>query len=163
MRTKTGREVKLRRPPACSTRRGDSCPRLPTPRASVPGVKQSGEAVIDEAREWARRGVAQERGQPAFARREPPDRKRDVGADEEAAGFIRGMEAPAHILERGTMACERLRLEIDISKCDGAGLHGGDQLAALTVDAGITDRTTGVVPDHETRLAHWSSFAPAVS
>src|SRR5262245_62250845 len=52
--TKTGRDVKLRRPPACFKRRGDSFPRLPMPRASVPGVKQIGEAVIDEAREWAR-------------------------------------------------------------------------------------------------------------
>jgi hypothetical protein len=44
------------------------------------------------------------------------DRDCDVGPDEEAAGFAGDAESPAHILERGAVGREHLRLEIDLAK-----------------------------------------------
>src|SRR5712664_3947760 len=90
----------------------------PMPFTPVPGVKQVGEAVIDEARDRPHDWVAEERRQPALARRRAPDRDRDVGADDEAALFIRGVEPATDILERGAVGRERPRLQIDVAEFD---------------------------------------------
>ena len=57
------------------------------------------------------------------------------------------------------MAGERLGLEIDVAEFDGAGLHGGEKLVALAIDAGVADRATGVVPDGEVGRGHRDSPA----
>jgi len=57
------------------------------------------------------------------------------------------------------MGGERLRLQIDVAKFDRARLHRVDELVALAVDAGVADRTTGVVPDDEAVGGHEPSFS----
>src|SRR5262249_49410612 len=58
----------------------------PTALPPVPGVEQIGEAVVDEARQRPHRRIAEQRREPALAGGEPPDRERDVGADQEPPG-----------------------------------------------------------------------------
>src|SRR5262245_14913215 len=58
------------------------------------------------------------------------------------------------------MGAERLRCKVDVAKLDRAGLDGGDELVALAIDAGVADRTAGVVPDDEMRCGH-RFFLPA--
>src|ERR1700704_2048066 len=72
----------------------------PMPFAPVPGVEQIGETIIGEACDGPDDGIAEERGQPTLARRPAPDCDRDVGTDDEATCFIRGMQPAAHVLER---------------------------------------------------------------
>src|SRR6185295_6875981 len=52
------------------------------------------------------------------------------------------------------MRRERIGREVDVTEFDGAALHGGNKLVALTVDASVTDRAVRVVPDGERRLRH---------
>ena len=42
---------------------------------------------------------------------------------------------------------QRIGFEIDVAKCDAAGLHRLDQPPLLPADAGIADRAARVVPD----------------
>src|SRR5713226_3950585 len=122
---------------------------LPMSFAPVPGVEEIGEAVVDQARDGPHDRIAEERGEPALAGCQAPDRDRDIGADEKAPGVVRGMEAPAHVLERRAMGRERLRLEIDVAKRDRSCLDRGDEPVALAIDAGVADGTASIVPDHE--------------
>jgi hypothetical protein len=104
--------------------------------------------------------MAEERGQPALARGQAPHLDRDIGADEEAAGVVCGMEASTHVLKRRAVGGQHVRREIDVAKGDRACLHRLDELVALASDAGAADRATRVVPDHEAWLRHPPSFAP---
>src|SRR5712691_12368037 len=119
------------------------------PFAPIPGVEQIGEAVIAEARDGPHERIAEQRGEPAFARRQAPDRDRGIGADDEAAQFVRGVEPAADILERSAMTRERLRLEIDVAKFDRSGGDRGHELVALAIYTGVADGTAGIVQDHE--------------
>ncbi len=127
---------------------------LPMSLAPVPGVEQVGEAIVDQAGERSDHGIAEERCEPALPRRHPPDFDRDIGADDQAAGFVGGMEPAADVLERGPMGGERFRCEIDVAELDRAGLDRSDELVALAIDAGIANRAAGVVPDDEMPCGH---------
>src|SRR6266545_1375225 len=117
--------------------------------APVPGVEQVSEAVISETRDRPHDRVTEERGDPMLARRQAPNLDRDIGTDDKASSFVRGMETPAHIRERSAEARERLRLEVDVAKLDGSRLDRGNQLVALAIDAGVAHRAARVVPDDE--------------
>jgi hypothetical protein len=117
--------------------------------APVPGVEDVGEAIIGEARDRTHDRVAEERRQPVLAGSDAPDRDRNIGTDDEAAGFVGGMQATAHVLERRAMTGERLRIKIDVAKFDRSGLDRGNELVALAIDAGVANGAARVVPDHE--------------
>ena len=119
------------------------------PLAPVPGVKNVSEAIIDKARDRAHHRIAGERGEPMLARGEPPDRDRDIGADQQSPGRVGRMQSPADVFERCAVLRERVRLEVDIAKGDRPGFYSREQFVALAVDAGVADRAAGVVPDGE--------------
>jgi hypothetical protein len=61
------------------------------------------------------------------------------------------MQPAAHILDPGAKTRQGVRFEIDVAEFDRAGAGGADQPVVLPVDAGVTDRTLGVVLDRELR------------
>src|SRR5262249_51620958 len=120
-------------------------------------VKGVGEAIVREARGGTGDGVAEQRGKPALARSAAPEREQDVSADDDAARLVRGMKPATHVLERRTMGRQSLRLELDVAKLDGSALHCGNQLVALTIDAGVANGATRIVPDHQVLIRHLPS------
>src|SRR5580704_1062552 len=130
---------------------------LPVSLAAIPGVEQIGEPVIAETGDLMNARQADQPGEPAVARGCAPDRDRAVGADEEAAIGIDAVQPAAHIRQGGAEAGERIGLQIDVAEFDSAGAGRAHQPAALPVDAGVTDRAFGIVPDRELR-AHRRLF-----
>ena len=64
----------------------------------------------------------------------------------------RSAHQPAtHVLDPGTEARERSRLEIDVTELDQASLGRTDEPAVLPLDASVTDGTLGIVPDSKVR------------
>src|ERR1700754_4610542 len=143
----------------CAAPQDEGCA-LPAPLPPVPGEQQICEAIIGEARDRQHRRIAEQRCQPAFAGRDPPDRNRDIGADDQAAGFVRCMQPAADGVERGAIRCQRLRLFIDVAERKLPGAHRGEQLVALPVDPGVANGTARVVPDDEAMLGHRSPALP---
>lgn len=62
---------------------------------------------------------------------------------------IHAMEAAADVLDPRAEPLERVWLQIDVAEFDRPCPRRPHQPIALPVDAGITDRTAGVVPDGE--------------
>jgi hypothetical protein len=124
----------------------------------VPRKQHIGKAVIGESRDRQQHRIAEQRGQPGFARRGAPDGDHHVGADEQAAGFIDRVKATADVVERGAMGGERFGLFVDVVEGDFAGADGGEELVALPVDAGVADGATRVVPDDQTGAGHGISL-----
>jgi hypothetical protein len=67
----------------------------------------------------------------------------------EAIVGIDGMQPAPDVVDPEAEARERIRLQIDIAKIDRAGSGGANQPMLLPVDAGVTHRTFGVVPNRE--------------
>src|SRR5580700_1181464 len=124
---------------------------LPVSVAAIPGVEQIGEPVIAETGDLMNARQADQPGEPAIARGRTPNFDRAVTADVEAAIGIDAVKPAAHIRKRGAEAGERIGLQIDVAEFDHAGASGAHQPAALPVDAGVTDRAFGIVPDRELR------------
>ncbi len=110
------------------------------PSAPVPGVEKVGKAVVNETGDRPHQRMAENGGEPALTRGQPPDCDRNVGADEQAAGCVGGVQPATHGVDRNAVSCERLGLQIDVVERDLARLDGGDQLGALAADAGIANR-----------------------
>src|SRR6516165_10132844 len=130
-------------------------PRLPTPLPLVPGEQKIGETIIEEARERQHRAVAKQGGDPALAGSCAPDRDCDIGADNEPALRVGRMQAATHVVERGAAGCKRIRLLVDVLEGDLARTDRREQLAALPVDAAVTDGAAGVVPDNKLMPGHF--------
>jgi hypothetical protein len=94
---------------------------LPASLPPVPGEQQIREAIIDKTRHRQHHRVTEQRGQPAFAGRHAPDRNHNVGADDQAAGFVGRVQAAADVVERGAVESQRLRLFVDVLKGKIAG------------------------------------------
>src|SRR5262249_6470891 len=116
---------------------------------AIPGIQEIGETVVGEARDLDHAGQADEASEPGVARRAPPDFDGAIRADMELAFGIERMQAPPHVLDIGAEAGEGIWLEVDVAKLDRAGSRRLQQAIPLPVDAGITDRAFGVVPDGE--------------
>src|SRR5262249_14757361 len=78
--------------------------RSPMALAAIPGVKQIGEAVINDAGDRPDHRQANAAREPAVARREPPDGDGAIGADVKVAAGIDRMQAAAHVLQTGAKA-----------------------------------------------------------
>jgi hypothetical protein len=117
------------------------------PLAAIPGVKQIGEAVINDVGDRPDHRQADDAREPAVTRRELPDGDGAIGADVQVPVGIDRMEATAHIFQAGAETGERIGLQIDVAECDDAGASGLHQAIALPVDAGVTDRAFGIVVD----------------
>jgi hypothetical protein len=115
------------------------------PFPAVPGVEQIGKTVIDQTRNLTNDWQANEPAEPGISRRISPNCDGAIGADMEPIVGIDCVQAAAHVLKPGAEARQRIRLEIDVAELDDAGAGGAGQAAALEVDAGVTDRTFGVV------------------
>src|SRR5262245_51182385 len=131
-----------------------NAPDLPMALAAVPRVEPVGEPVVGKAGQPAQAGQAHQSTEPAGARRPPPYLDGAIGTDMQATIGVDGVEATTHVLDAGSEAGQRRRLEIDVAKFDGAGLRGADEPIALPRDAGIADRASGVVPDREPGRSH---------
>lgn len=116
---------------------------------AIPRVEDVRKAVIDEMRKRAQHRQTADRGQPAIARCTAPDFHRAGGPDEEPAGVVAAVQPPANIFQARTKLRQRFRLGVDVAELDGAGAHCGEQAVTLPVDAGVTDRTFGIVPDRK--------------
>src|SRR3984957_15835345 len=125
---------------------------LPVSFAAIPGVEQIGEPVIAETGDLMNARRADQRGEPAIARRRAPNGDRAIGADMEAAIGIDAVQPAAHIRKRGAEAGQRIGLEINVAEFDQSSAGRAPQPAALPIDAGVTDRAFGVVPDRELRI-----------
>lgn len=119
------------------------------PLPAVPGVEQIGETVVDQMRNLTNDWQADEPAEPGIARRISPNCDRAIGADMEPIVGIDCVQAAAHVLKPGAEAGQRIRLDIDVAEFDDAGAGGAGEAAALEVDAGVTNRTFGVVVDDE--------------
>ena len=126
----------------------------PSPPAPVPGKQPVGKAIIEEARERQRHAVAEQRGEPALPRSEPPKRDRDIRADDEAASLVGRMQPPSYVIERGSVVRQRVGLLVDVPEFDRARTHCRQQPVTLPVNASIADRTAGVVPDGQVGDGH---------
>src|ERR1700722_4320643 len=122
---------------------------LPMSLPVVPSVEQIGEPVIAETGDLMNARQAGEPSEPAIARRRAPNGDRAVSADVETSVGIDAVQPPAHIRQGGAEAGERIGLEIDIAEFDHAGAGRAHQPIALPVDAGVTNRAFGIVPDRE--------------
>ena len=137
--------------------------RLPTLRFAemlpslVPGEQQVREAIIGKARDRQHQRIAEQFRQETFARRDPPDRDRDIGADDEFAVFVGRVQAATHVVERSAIvatADERLRLLVDVLEGDAADANRRNELVALPVDATVADGAVRIVPDNKATPGH---------
>ncbi len=134
----------------CGARFAVTCRTVsPTAVPPVPGEQQVGEPVIAKAREQQRHPVAEQRRQSPLPRRHPPQRNRDIRADDQAALLIGGMQAAPDIVDGHAITRQRVGLLVDVPEREGARANGGEQLVALPVDAGVADGAAGVVVDGE--------------
>jgi hypothetical protein len=69
---------------------------------------------------------------------------------------IHGVQPATHILDLNAEARKRIGFESDVTKLDDTGLSRANETAMLPRDAGITDRTFGIVPDHEFWTRSWA-------
>src|SRR5580704_1157558 len=135
--------------------------KLPMSFPAIPGVEQIGEPVIAESGDLMNARQADEPSEPAVARGRAPNGDGAVGADVETSVGIDAVQPAAHIRQRGAEAGQRIGLQIDVAEFDHAGAGRAHQPAALPIDAGVTDRAFGIVPDRELR-AHCCAI-PAAS
>ena len=126
--------------------------------AAIPGVEQIGEPVIAESGDLMNARQAGEPGEPTVARGRAPNGDGAIGADVQAAIGVDAVQPAVHIRKRGAEAGERFGIQNDVEEFDSAGAGGAHQTAALPVDAGVTDRAFGIVPDRELRT-HCRRFA----
>src|SRR3982751_3588006 len=117
--------------------------------SAIPRVEDIGKPVIGEARELDKAGELEEAPQPSITRRAAPNCHRTIGTDMEHAIGVDRMEAPPDVFDISAEAGEGVGLEINVAKPDRAGSLRLEQPVLLPIDAGVTDRTLGVVPDGE--------------
>jgi hypothetical protein len=124
---------------------------LPMPHPAIPREQQIGEPIVGKAGDLTKNRQAQEPPKPGLAGRCQPNRDRAVGADRKPALGVNRVQAPAHIVHIGAVACERVGLKIDVAEIDQTGPDRLNKPTALPRDAGITDRAFGIVPDRKFR------------
>lgn len=128
--------------------------RSPAPAPLIPGEQQIGKPVVDKPRERQRHAIAEQRSEPPLPRRQPPQRNRDIRADDEPSSFIGRMQAAPDVVERGTEVRQRIQLLVDVLELNNARAHQSQQLVALPVDAGVADGAAGLVVDGEIGSRH---------
>jgi hypothetical protein len=82
-------------------------------------------------------------------RRPEPNRDRAINPRIEPVLGIDGMQPAPYVVYPDAEAGERVRLEIDVTKLDCTGPGRSNQPVVLPVDAGVTHRTFGIVPNCE--------------
>src|SRR6267142_4221922 len=131
---------------------------LPVALPAVPGVQKIGKPIICDARNRPDHRQANQPPQPDVPRRPQPNRDRAIDPRMEPVLAIDGIKPAPDIVDPEAEAYERVRLEIDVAKIDRAGSRGADKAIVLPVDAGVTDRTFGVVPNRELLGHHAVAF-----
>ena len=119
------------------------------PLPPVPGEEQVGEQIVAGVGYMANTRWTEQAAEPGVARSAKPNRDGAVGADIKTTVSIDRMQAAADIVDVRTEVLERVGLDIDIAEFYGAGASDADETVALPVDAGVTDRAFGVVPNGE--------------
>src|SRR5262245_126606 len=127
------------------------------PPAAVPGVEQSGETVVSEARDLPQHWQPQQVAEPDIAGGTPPDFDRTIGADVEAAFGFHTVEPAPYVLDPCTEAHEGIRLQVDVAELDRTGAHRPHEAPLLPFNAAVTDGAFRVVPDREFGRCHSGS------
>src|SRR6267378_4490921 len=125
------------------------CRPLPTALPAIPRVQQIGAPIVHDARNWSDHRQADQPPEPDVTGRSKPDRDRAVDPRVKPVLGIDGMQPAPDVVDPDAEAGQRIRLQIDVTKIDGAGSGRANQPMMLPVNAGVTDRTFGVVPNGE--------------
>ena len=131
---------------------------LPVSLAAIPGVEQIGEPVIAETGDLMN---ARQADQPRRASRRPAWRAKWRSRSRRRRCSRPSASTPCSrrrtSADGGAEAGQRIGLQIDVAEFDSPGAGRAHQPVALPVDAGVTDRAFGIVPDRELRT-HWRRF-----
>ncbi len=119
------------------------------PLPPVPGEEQVGEHIVAGAGDMADSRQAEQAPEPGVARGAQPERDGAIGADIKTAVGVNSMQAAAYIVDVRTEVLERVGLDIDVAEFYSASASGADETVALPIDAGVTHRAFGVVPNDE--------------
>jgi hypothetical protein len=84
------------------------------PLPPVPGEQCICETIVDKSRNWQHQRVAEQRCQPALARRRPPHRDGDIRADDQTACFVGRVRATTDVIERVAVGGQRIGLIVDV-------------------------------------------------
>ena len=123
--------------------------RLPTALPPVPTVQQIGKPIIGKGRNRPDHRQPDQPPEPDVTRRPQPDRDRAIDPRVEPVLGIDGMQPAPDVVDPKAEAGQRIRLEIDVTKIDRTGARRANQSMMLPVNAGVTDRAFGIVPDRE--------------
>jgi hypothetical protein len=122
---------------------------LPAAFPAIPRVQQIGKPIVRDARDRPDHRQSDEPPEPDVTRRSKPDRDHAVDPGVKPVRGIDGMQPAPDVVDPDAEAGERIRLEIDVTKIDCARSSRANQSMLLPVNAGVTDRTFGVVPNCE--------------
>jgi hypothetical protein len=119
------------------------------PFPTIPGVQHVSKSIVRDARNRPNNRQAEQPTKPDIARGSAPNRDRAVDPSIEPILGINGMQTPPHVVHSDAEGRERIRIEINVAKVDCARPGRANKPIMLPVNASVTHRAFGVVPDRE--------------
>jgi hypothetical protein len=122
---------------------------LPAAFPAIPRVQQIGKPIVHDACDRPDHRQSDEPPEPDVTRRSKPNRDHAVDPGVKPVRGIDGMQPASDVIDPDAEPGQRIPLEIDVTKIDCTGSGCANQSMMLPVNAGVTDRTFGVVPNRE--------------